>query len=268
MEIFEICAHLENMLHHIIGLGTYRTYIGEAIKELRIYQQRLEYEDSCGYRNELDLMRDHAKDLEDENATLKEANERFHTELRLATKYVRETRTKLRRAQHNLWKSEDDVASLTEENTKLKNRITELIRDRDAIVEHWTKHCENLFHEHRKCLAAKDREIYYWRELAKKIADQNGSDISSCYPKNLINNPCNFCGNCKHYAQMGKDDDEYEGICVQHYIKRVDPDDASCEHFQSNQVDNVDNVIIGKPEFPCCNGCNREDCDDCTLCPF
>ena len=148
---------------------------------------------------------------------------------------------------------------------QLENHITELIRDRDDVVEHWTKHCENLFHEHRKCLAAKDREIYYWRDLAKKIADQNGCEINSCYPKTMINNPANFCGNCKHYAQMHKDNDTYEGICVQHYIKRVDPDDASCEHFKPNQVDRV---IISKPEFPCCEHCTHEDCDDCTLCPF
>lgn len=105
-------------------------------------------------------------------------------------------------------------------------------------------------------------EADYWEDLAKKIADQNGCDITNCYPKTLINNPANFCGNCKHYAQMGKDNDTYEGICTQHYIKRVDPDDASCEHFKSNQVDR------DKPDQPCCKVCDREDCSNCTLCPF
>lgn len=79
------------------------------------------------------------------------------------------------------------------------------------------------------------------------------------------NNPVNFCGNCRHYAQMGKDDGDFEGICTQHYIKRVDPDDASCSHFKSTYDTRV---VIGKPEFPCCDHCNHDDCDDCTLCPF
>lgn len=291
MEIHGICTKLETMMHNLIGLGVYKKYIIEAIKELRIYQQRLEYENSCGYRNDLDLVRDHAKDLEDENAILKEANERFHTELRLATKYVRETRIKLRRAQHNMWQSEDEVASLTEklrkkelevqqltqtiqdtgeevnlreENTKLKNRIAELIRNRDDIVKNWTNHCENLFHEHRKCLAAKDREIYELRRQRDEYENSTTYWKCKCLkPKKAqANNAANFCGNCKYCKYMeGQAYCQHPRVC----IWSIDPDDASCPAFESNQVDNV---IVGKPEFPCCNGCNREDCDDCTLCPF
>lgn len=246
MEIFKICAHLENMLHHVVGLGTYRTYIGEAIKELRIYQQRLEYEDSRGYRNELDLMKDHAKDLEDENEILKEANERFRRELSLATKYVRETRTKLRMKRHDLYKAEDEIASLIE---KLRKKELEV---------------QALSNEYREELEAKDREIYELKLKRDQYSDSITYWKCKCHKleKAQENNPSNFCGNCKYYAQMGKDNDEYEGICTQHYIKRVDPDDASCPCFQSNQVNR------DKPDHPCCKACNRDDCDGCTLCPF
>ena len=222
MEIFEICARLENMLHHVVGLGTYRAYINAAIKELKIYQQRLEYEDSCGYRNELDLVKDHAKDLEDENAILKEANERFHTELRLATRYVRETRTKLRRAHSNLWHSEDDVATLIEK-----------LRKKELEVE----------------------------QLSQVIQSKAYAEVTVTRFRE-VNNPQNFCGNCKYCKYMnGQAYCQHPRVC----IWSIDPDDASCPAFQSNQVDRV---IVGKPEFPCCNGCDHEDCDDCTLCPF
>lgn len=256
MEIFEICAHLDDMLHRIIGLGTYRTYIGEAIKELGNYQQRLEYEDSCGYRNELDLMKDHVKDLEDENAILKEANERFHTKLRLATKYARETRTKLLKARQSLLQSDDEFESLTEEL-----RQTQIVKDaQKKVIDEKENALLRLNHE----LWEMQEKAEYWEDLAKEQADWSlRASISRDIRK--YNNPQNFCGNCKYYAQMGKDDDEYEGICVQHYIKRVDPDDASCEHFQSNQVDNV---VVDKPDHPCCKACNRDNCDGCTLCPF
>ena len=103
----------------------------------------------------------------------------------------------------------------------------------------------------------------FWKDVAKK--GYIDTDIAHMYPKTTLNNPANFCGNCSHYAQMGKDNGEFEGICTQHYIKRVDPDDASCKFFKATYDTRV---VIGKPEFPVCEKCNRDDCDNCTLCPF
>lgn len=145
-----------------------------------------------------------------------------------------------------------------EHSTQLEKRCVQLVRDRDAVVEYWTKHCEDIIQKHRKELVLKDRQIADLTEERDYYQD--------CLHK-LANRASNFCGNCAHYAQIGKDNDEYEyeGICTQHYIKRVDPDDASCSHFKSNQTDRV---VIGKPEFPCCDKCNHDDCDNCTLCPF
>lgn len=87
-------------------------------------------------------------------------------------------------------------------------------------------------------------------DLAKKYADPDG---------HKVNNPANFCGNCAKCEQHPND----VYICKHYYKKIVDPDDASCSHFKPN-----DGVVIGKPEFPCCEHCSHEDCDDCTLCPF
>lgn len=79
----------------------------------------------------------------------------------------------------------------------------------------------------------------------------------------LANRACNFCGNCKYFEMHAGD----VGVCARLKEKKkykvIDPDDASCSHFKSN-----DGVVIGKPEFPCCEHCSHEDCDDCTLCPF
>ena len=154
-----------------------------------------------------------------------------------------------------------------EEIRLLRKRYAVLIRAHDDSIEHWTKHCENLFNTHRKCLAEKDREIY---ELKLQRDQYSGSAMywkCKCdkLEKAKTNNPANFCGNCSHYAQMGKDDGDFEGICTQHYIKRVEPDDASCKHFKPTYDTRV---VIAKPEFPCCEHCNHDDCDNCTLCPF
>lgn len=105
------------------------------------------------------------------------------------------------------------------------------------------------------------------RDLAKKLAKQKSgyfdTDITHMYPKTTLNpnNPANFCGNCEHFEICSG-----VGVCARlkkhKKYKVVDPDDASCSHFESNQVDR------DKPDQPCCKACNRDDCDDCTLCPF
>lgn len=101
-------------------------------------------------------------------------------------------------------------------------------------------------------------------ELAKKgreIADliEERDYYQDCLHK-LANRASNFCGNCKYFSMHSND----VGMCKHpHVIARsIDPDDASCPCFESNQVDR------DKPDQPCCKACNREDCDNCTLCPF
>lgn len=120
-----------------------------------------------------------------------------------------------------------------ERSNRLEKRCGELIRDRDNVVD-----------------------------LAKKFVNQNGCDITSCYPKHLINNPASFCGNCKYFSMRPND----VGFCNNKHADPfiVDPDDTSCQAFESNNP----TVVIDKPEFPCCEHCSHEDCDDCNLCPF
>lgn len=142
------------------------------------------------------------------------------------------------------WK--EQFERMQKKSTQLEQRCSELVIDRDKAVEYWTKYCESLLQKHREELAAKDREIY-------KL---NKQGLSSLYGK--ANDPCNFCGNCRHYAQMGKDDGDFEGICTQHYVKRVDPDDASCEHFKTT---------YDKPDHEVCDNCDS-DCDTCGYYPF
>lgn len=142
------------------------------------------------------------------------------------------------------WKAQFE--RMQKKSTQLEQRCSELVIDRDKAVEYWTKYCETLLQKHREELAAKDREIY-------KL---NKQGLSSLYGK--VNDPCNFCGNCRYYAQMGKDDGDFEGICTQHYIKRVDPDDASCEHFKTT---------YDKPDHEVCDNCDS-DCDTCGYYPF
>lgn len=222
MEINAIISHLEYMLAHVVGLGTYRTDVKEAITTLKIYRQRLEYEDSCGYRNELDLMKDHVKDLEDDLGEARKSLEILAGNCPYRDKFCDVTDCAgCKYAKINIIaRQQEEIESLRKQSSAQHD----VIHDRDEIILNLRNELKSL-----------------------KIA---------------ANNPTNFCGNCKHYAQMHKDNDTYEGICVQYYIKRVDPDDASCEHFKSNQVDRE------KPDQPCCKACNREDCDDCTLCPF
>lgn len=148
---------------------------------------------------------------------------------------------------------------LEKECSSWEERCAELNDRCDKVVEHWTKHCENLFHEHRKSLAAKDREIADLTEERDYYQD--------CLHK-LANRASNFCGNCKHckHSPMGFYycfEKIKTGNIYPQYVK-VDPDDASCEHFESNKP----KVVIDKPEFPCCEHCSHEDCDNCTLCPF
>lgn len=142
------------------------------------------------------------------------------------------------------------------------------------------KHCKDLVHQlkeeherYMKLREAKEQSPAYWKakfermqkkysqldkycgELETEIDFLRSEDTDSVE----VNDPANFCGNCKYFKTHPND----VGICDKHETKTiVDPDDASCPLFESNQVDR------DKPDHPCCKACNRDDCDDCTLCPF
>lgn len=187
-------------------------------------------------KNELEQEREKSNQLDEKNRKIK-------TQFELAKKFLHQRR--------------EEVSRLKEEL-----RQTQIVKDaQKRVIDEKENALLRLNHE----IWELQEQAEYWEDLAKKIADQNGCDFASCYPKTSPNNPANFCGNCRHYAQMGKDDNEFEGICTQHYIKRVDPDDASCKHFKPTYDTRV---VIGKPELPCCVHCNHDDCDNCTLCPF
>lgn len=186
-----------------------------------------------------------------------------------------------------------------ERSNQLEERCSELVKDRDSVVEYWEERTRKLtikfelakkfFHQRRaevsrlkeelrqtrlvkdaqkKVIDEKEKQISdlhheiwelqeqaeYWEDLAKKYADPNGHNP---------NNPANFCGNCKYFNIHPNDVGTCENIYGR-YSKYVDPDDASCQAFESNKP----TVVIGKPEFPCCEHCSHEDCDDCALCPF
>jgi DNA repair exonuclease SbcCD ATPase subunit len=70
-----------------------------------------------------------------------------------------------------------------------------------------------------------------------------------------VNNPANFCGNCKYFAFIAKEDGMH-GCCHERYLKEVDPDDASCRAFESN-----------KPDHEVCDNCDKE-CGNCGYYPF
>ena len=177
------------------------------------------------------------KELEEERERsnqLEEKNRKLTTKFELAKKFLHQRRAEVSRLKEEL-------------------RQTQLVKDaQKKVIDEKENALLRLNHE----IWELQEQAEYWEDLAKKYADPDGHSL---------NNPCNFCGNCGHYAQMGKDDGDFEGICTQHYIKRVDPDDASCSHFKPTYDTRV---VIGKPEFPCCDHCNHDDCDNCTLCPF
>lgn len=148
---------------------------------------------------------------------------------------------------------------LEKELSRLKDRCSALVIDRDSVVEYWTKHCESLLQKHREELAAKDREIYETRLQSDKNSDSATYWKCKCHKleKARINNPCNFCGNCKYFAFIVKEDGMH-GCCHVHHLKEVDPDDASCDKF-CNPCE--------KPDHEVCDNCDS-DCDTCGYYPF
>jgi DNA repair exonuclease SbcCD ATPase subunit len=168
-----------------------------------------------------------------------------------------------------------------ERSNQLEKRCFELLKEledaelnRDANLKLYKEEHERYM----KLREAKEQSPAYWKanfERMQKKSNQLEAQVKELQPKydelekrckylayrlKKVNNPANFCGNCKHFVTHPND----VGTCNNKWAKPfiVDPDDASCPHFESNQVDR------DKPDHPCCEACNRDDCDDCTLCPF
>lgn len=117
---------------------------------------------------------------------------------------------------------------------------------------------KKVIDEKEKQISDLHHEIWELQEQAEYLKDQVK------FWKNLAkahvttpNNPQNFCGNCKYFAFVAKEDGMH-GCCHEHYLKEVGPDDASCDKFCHSYE---------KPDHEVCNNCDKE-CDDCGYYPF
>lgn len=175
------------------------------------------------------------KELEEERERsnqLEEKNRKVKTQFELAKKFLHQRRAEISRLKEEL-------------------RQSKIVKDAQTrVIDEKEKQISNLHHE----IWELQEQVEYWEDFAKTYADHDG---------HKTNNPANFCGNCKYFKIHPNDVGMCENIYGR-YSKTVDPDDASCQAFESNNP----TVVIDKPEFPCCEHCSHEDCDDCNLCPF
>lgn len=224
------------------------------------------------FRESIEAYRDLTEELDDdlrkcranhfqerEHSNQLEQRIKFLTaECDLAKKLAKQKSEELKRKLNEKYGTDVTCMELEDKLDRKCREVGELT----SVVANLQNELDHVYEKIELIKADRDR---YFKQLHE--SGYFDTDIAHMYPKTTLklNNPANFCGNCCHYAQMGKDDGDFEGICTQHYIKRVDPDDASCEHFKPTYDTRV---VIGKPEFPVCEKCNREDCDNCTLCPF
>lgn len=166
---------------------------------------------------------------------------------------------KLREAKEHspsYWKDQFD--RMCKKSNQLEEQLTALKGERDLAK----KLAKKLMDEKRILkddLTRSELECKVLREtLDKKYAEIESLTEELINGANSPNNPANFCGNCKYFKIHPNDTGMCENIygC---YSKIVDPDDASCQAFESNST---------KPDHPVCSHCDHEDCDDCSLCPF
>lgn len=255
---------LSAVQHFRESIEAYRDLTEELDDDLR--ECRAEYEDAeklfeqlnedCDYFQALAISRN--KELEDERKKSTQLEQRIKVltaERDLAKKLAKQKSEELKRKLNEKYGT--NVAHMELED-KLDRKCRE-VGELTSVVANLQYELDRVYEKIELIKADRDR---YFKQLYE--SGYFDTDIAHMYPKTTLkpNNPQNFCGNCRHYAQMGKDDGDFEGICTQHFIKRVDPDDASCSRFESNQVDR------DKPDQPCCEACNRDDCDNCALCPF
>ena len=146
-------------------------------------------------------------------------------------------------------------------------RMKEVVRNIHEIENHYMSEIKQLEEQEQHwhdIAVARTKEI---DDLSDQIADltEERDYYQDCLHK-LANRASNFCGNCKHFKVSAG-----VGVCERlkgrNKYKVVDPDDASCSYYCACYCD-TDSVKICKPEFPCCEHCSHDDCDNCTLCPF
>lgn len=142
--------------------------------------------------------------------------------------------------------------------TKNRDKFIKELWEQLDILRKDEAHWHKLAVERNKELGNRTREC---NSLKNQIADliEERDYYQDCLHK-LANRASNFCGNCANCEQHSSD----VYVC-KHSHTIIDPDESSCLHFKSNEQGKV---VIGKPEFPCCEHCSHEDCSVCTLCPF
>lgn len=148
---------------------------------------------------------------------------------------------------------EQELEQERERSNQLEQQLAVLKNERDLAKKLAKKSAEEV-HALKTDLTRSELELKAVREVLDKKYDEIES-LTQQLIDTSPNNPQNFCGNCKHFVTHAND----IGTCNNKWAKPfiVDPDDASCPHFEYH-----------KPDQPCCKDCNRDDCDDCTLCPF
>lgn len=189
------------------------------------------------------------KELKD-TAFNRDANLKLYTAERERSNQLEEKNRKIKDsfelAKKYLHRRHEQISRLEE-----KLRQTKIVKDaQKKVIDEKQKQICDLHHE----IWDLQEQAEYWEDLAKKYADPDGHSP---------NNPQNFCGNCKYFTTHPNDVATCNNKHADPFI--IDPDDASCSHFKPTYDTRV---VIGKPEFPCCDHCSRDDCDNCTLCPF
>ena len=181
------------------------------------------------------------KRCEDLEHQLKEEHERY---------------MKLREAKEQsptYWKAKFE--RMQKKSNQLEQQLITIKSERDLAK----KLAKKLMDEKRVLknnLTSSELELKALREVLDKKYDEIES-LTQQLINSSPNNPQNFCGNCKYFAFVAKEDGMH-GCCHEQYLKEVDPDDASCNRF-CHPCD--------KPDHEVCDNCDS-DCDTCGYYPF
>lgn len=93
--------------------------------------------------------------------------------------------------------------------------------------------------------------------VALKYSDLNCLRIEPDEPDSW-HTGSDFCGNCAH-CDSGKQGDDTIHVCDR-TAEIIDPDDASCSHYEEN--------FGTKPDREECKHCPKSQCDNCMNFPF
>lgn len=239
----DTCAFLSAVQHFRESIEAYRDLteeLNDALREVR-----------KAYADDMERIRKYGTQSVDTEKLFEQLNEECEHFRLLAISRNKE----LERERE---KSNQLEQQLIEFNAKLDKKCRE-VGELTSVVTNLQNELDHVYEKIELIKADRDR---YFKQLCE--SGYFDTDIASMFPK--INNPQNFCGNCEHFEICSGD----VGICTRlkkhKRYKVVDPDDASCKFFKPTYDET--RVVIGKPEFPVCEKCNHDDCDNCTLCPF